>query len=304
MAKIWEPYRGYTRCRHYTDLITRTCFRSIRIEGRERIPAEGAVILAPNHCATLLDPMLQLLLRPDKAPIAFGARSDIFANPRTAKILRWLRIVPIARERNGLNEVAKNFEVFDEIVDCLDHDVPFCMYAEGTHRAERGMLPVKKGLFRVAKMASDHLGKPVYIFPIGTCYEDFFRGQTRVRMCVGEPMEIGAEFARRADLPEAEVYRELCEELRERVIALIGEPIERRRRSWFHIPAALLSLPLFAVCAVGSLPIWLPYLLIIHRMKDKAWSHTVRYGLHFVLPIFIPFHIGFERLLNFYRDLF
>ena len=304
MAKIWEPYRGYTRCRHYTDLITRSCFCSIRIEGRERIPAEGAVILAPNHCATLLDPMLQLLLRPDKAPIAFGARSDIFANPRTAKILRWLRIVPIARERNGLNEVAKNFEVFDEIVDCLDHDVPFCMYAEGTHRAERGMLPVKKGLFRVAKMASDHLGKPVYIFPIGTCYEDFFRGQTRVRMRVGEPMEIGAEFARRADLPEAEVYRELCEELRERVIALIGEPIERRRRSWFHIPAALLSLPLFAVCAVGSLPIWLPYLLIMHRMKDKAWSHTVRYGLHFVLPIFIPFHIGFERLLNFYRDLF
>jgi 1-acyl-sn-glycerol-3-phosphate acyltransferase len=304
MAKIWEPYRGYTRCRHYTDLITRSCFRSIRIEGRERIPAEGAVILAPNHCATLLDPMLQLLLRPDKAPIAFGARSDIFANPRTAKILRWLRIVPIARERNGLNEVAKNFEVFDEIVDCLDHDVPFCMYAEGTHRAERGMLPVKKGLFRVAKMASDHLGKPVYIFPIGTCYEDFFRGQTRVRMRVGEPMEIGAEFARRADLPEAEVYRELCEELRERVIALIGEPIERRRRSWFHIPAALLSLPLFAVYAVGSLPIWLPYLLIMHRMKDKAWSHTVRYGLHFVLPIFIPFHIGFERLLNFYRDLF
>ena len=199
MAKIWEPYRGYTRCRHYTDLITRSCFRSIRIEGRERIPAEGAVILAPNHCATLLDPMLQLLLRPDKAPIAFGARSDIFANPRTAKILRWLRIVPIARERNGLNEVAKNFEVFDEIVDCLDHDVPFCMYAEGTHRAERGMLPVKKGLFRVAKMASDHLGKPVYIFPIGTCYEDFFRGQTRVRMRVGEPMEIGARTRHRPD---------------------------------------------------------------------------------------------------------
>ena len=187
-----------------------------------------------------------------------------------------------------------------------EHVVPVISAAllRSTHRAERGMLPVKKGLFRVAKMASDHLGKPVYIFPIGTCYEDFFRGQTRVRMRVGEPMEIGAEFARRADLPEAEVYRELCEELRERVIALIGEPIERRRRSWFHIPAALLSLPLFAVCAVGSLPIWLPYLLIMHRMKDKAWSHTVRYGLHFVLPIFIPFHIGFERLLNFYRDLF
>jgi 1-acyl-sn-glycerol-3-phosphate acyltransferase len=251
-----------------------------------------------------MDPMLQLLLRPGKEPIAYGARSDIFTNPRTISILRWLRIVPIARERNGLAEVAKNFEVFDEIVDCLDHDVPFCMYAEGTHRAERGMLPVKKGLFRIAKMASDQLEKPVYIYPIGTCYEDFFRGQTRVRMRVGEPMEIGAEFARRADMPEAEIYRELCEELRARVITLIGEPIERRRRSWFHIPAALLSLPLFAVCAVGALPIWLPYLLIMRKMKDKAWSHTVRYGLHLALPLFVPFHIGYERLLVFYRDLF
>ena len=304
MAKIWEPYRGYTRCRRYTDLITRSCFRAIRIEGMERLPHEGAVLLAPNHCATLMDPMLQLLLRPGREPIAFGARSDIFAKPRTARILHWLRIVPLARERNGLAEVAKNFEVFDEIVDCLDHDVPFCMYAEGTHRAERGMLPLKKGLFRVAKMASDQLGKPVYIFPVGTCYEDFFRSQTRVRMRVGEPMEIAAEFAKRADKPEAEIYRELCDELRERDLALIGEPIEERRgRLWLRLPAALLSLPLFAVCAVGALPIWLPYLLIMRGIKDKAWSLTVRFAMHFLLPVFIPFDIVFQRLLNDYREL-
>ena len=105
------------------------------------------------------------------------------------------------------------------------------MYAEGTHHPERGMLPVKKGIFRIAKMASEQLGRPIYIVPIGTNYEDFFRGQTRVRMRVGEPLEIGAEFARRADLPEAEVYRELCEDLRERVISLIGEPLERRQGS-------------------------------------------------------------------------
>ena len=179
------------------------------------------------------------------------------------------------------------------------------MYAEGTHHPERGMLPVKKGIFRIAKMASEQLGRPIYIVPIGTNYEDFFRGQTRVRMRVGEPLEIGAEFARRADLPEAEVYRELCEDLRERVISLIGEPLERRQGSlWLRIPAALLSLPLFVVCAVGALPIWLPYLIIMHGMKDKAWAHTVRFALHMLLPLFVPFHIGYERLLNFYRDLF
>jgi 1-acyl-sn-glycerol-3-phosphate acyltransferase len=302
MAKIWEEYRWYRPARAYVDFITRTCLRSIQIEGQQNIPRSGAVLLAPNHCATLMDPLIQLQI---PGLIGFGARSDIFQNPKTAKILRWLRIVPLARERNGLAEVAKNFETFEEIIDCLAHDVPFCMYAEGTHHPAPGMLPLKKGIFRIAKMASEQLGKPVYIVPIGTNYEDFFRGQTRVRMRIGEPMEIAEEFARREGLAEAEIYRELCEELRNRDLALIGEPMT------FKCPGkglrwilSLLSLPLFAICAVGALPISLPYLIIMRSMKDKAWAHTVRFGLHMFLPLFVPFHIGYERLLNLYRSLF
>lgn len=302
MAKIWEEYPGYRPMRAYADFITRTCFRSVRVEGLENIPRDSAVLLAPNHCAAMMDPMLQLQI---PGLIGFGARSDIFQNPKAAKILRWLRIVPLARERNGLAEVAKNFEIFDEIIECMDHGVPFCMYAEGTHRPEPGMLPIKKGIFRIAKMASEKLGKPVYIVPIGTNYEDYFRGQTRVRMRIGEPMEIAQEFARREGMSESEIYRELCLQLRERDLALIGEPMTRRQGpKVLRLAGAVLSLPLFAVCAVGALPIWLPYLLIMRGIQDEGWEHTVRFGLHFALPLFIPFHIGFERLLNFYRNLF
>lgn len=300
--KIWEYYRGYTFARLYTDFITRTCFRSVRIEGLENIPKGEAVLLAPNHCATLMDPMLALLL--DKGPIGFGARSDIFAKPRVARILRWLRILPIARERNGLQEVARNFEIFDEIVDCLSHEVPFCLYAEGMHRAERGMLPVKKGIFRVAKQAVDQLDRPVYIVPVGTNYEYFFRGQGRVRIRVGEPIEIRAVFRNAGDKSEAEIYHDLCEALRSRDLALIGEPMQRRHdRKALRLLGALLFLPLLAVCAVGALPIWLPFRLIMRGMKDKAWSHTVRFAMHLLLPLFIPFNIGLERLLIFYRNL-
>ncbi len=302
MAKIWEKHRGYKIVRAYTDFITRTCFRSIRVEGLENIPRGEAVLLAPNHCAALMDPLIQLQI---PGLIGFGARSDIFKNPTAAKFLRWTRIVPLARERNGLAEVAKNFEVFKEIIDCLDHNVPFCMYAEGTHNPAPGMLPVKKGVFRIAKMASEQLGRPVYIVPIGTNYEDFYRGQTRVRMRIGEPMEIAQEFERREGMAEAEIYRALCEQLRERDLALIGErTAPRQGPKALRIAGAVLSLPLFALCAVGALPIWLPHLLIMRGMEDKAWAHTVRFALHFALPLFIPFHIGYERLLNFYRKLF
>ena len=304
MAKIWEKHKGYLPALKYVNFTTRTCFRSIHIEGAERIPQDGAVILAPNHCAALMDPLLTLVLFGGK-PVVFGARSDIFANPKVAKVLRWLRILPIARERNGLSEVAKNFDTFQEIIDCLDHEVPFCLYAEGTHNPEREMLPVKKGIFRVARMAQDQLGVPVRIVPIGVNYEDFFRGQGRISIRVGEPMEIGEEFAKRAGLAEADIYRELCTELRDRDMALIGpERTRRHDRKLLRALGALLSLPLFAVCAVGSLLIWLPYAIIMHGMEDKAWSHTVRFVMHFIFPVLWIFHIPFERLLNFYRHLF
>jgi len=288
----------------YVILSTRSCFRSIKIEGAERIPGEGAVILAPNHCAALMDPLLILALFRGK-PVVFGARSDIFANPRVAKILRWLRILPIARERNGLSEVAKNLHTFQEIIDCLDNQVPFCLYAEGTHNPEREMLPVKKGIFRIAKMAQDQLGVPVRIVPVGINYEDFFRGQGRIIIRVGEPMEIGEEFAKREGLGEAETYRELTTKLRDSDMALIGpEQTRRHDLRGLRALAALLSLPLFVLCAVGSLLIWLPYRIIMHGMEDKAWSHTVRFAMHFIFPVLWIFHIPYERLLNFYRHLF
>ena len=65
----------------------------------------------------------------------------------------------------------------------------------------------------------------------------------------------------------------------------------------------LLSLPLFVACIVPAAPIWLPEVLIVSRLKDKAWTHTVSFALRLLLPIFVPFYLLFNRLLNLYRDL-
>ena len=61
---------------------------------------------------------------------------------------------------------------------------------------------------------------------------------------------------------------------------------------------------LFVLCAAGSILICLPHVIILSGMKDKAWSHTVRFVLHMLFPILWPFAIVFERLLRFYRNLF
>ena len=302
-TKIWEEYPFYRPGRFHVNNSTRTCFSSIKYEGLENIPKEGAVLLASNHCATLMDPLL-ILSAVSPRLIGFGSRVDLFAKPKVAAFLHWIRMVPFARERDGLREVARNWEFFEEIIDCIGHDVPFCLFPEGRHRPERGMLPVKKGVFRLARLAVERLpDKKVYVVPVGLDYEYFFRGYGRVTVRFGEPIDANARFAR-TDVTEAQLNQELCEELQNRILALLGRPPEHSHKGLgWRIPLAVLSLPLFAVCAVGGLPIWLPHLLIMRKIKDKARSHTVRVGLHFALPLFWIFQWPFGVLLYFYRNI-
>ena len=300
--KIWEYNRLYDILRYYVDCCTRLQFSKVTMSGLEKIPASGAVILAPNHVAALMDPLIMLLT--GHRSIGFGARSDIFMKPTVAKILNWLRILPLARERNGLQEVAKNFETMDDIVDCLRHEVPFCMYSEGTHRPERGMLPVKKGIFRFARKAAEDLGQPVYVVPIGVDYEYFFRCMGKVTLQVGEPIEVSSYFEAHKDEPDAETYKSLCDILHTRVVDLLDSVPERKHNlKPLRFLALLLVLPVWFALAVLSLPIWLPSRIILSRMEDKAWTQTVYYAVRLLLPVCWPFFYGFGWLSNKYVDL-
>lgn len=298
---IWAYDRTYDICRYYVDFCTRTQFSRMWIRGLEKVPKDGAVIFAPNHVAALMDPLLMLKTR--HSAIGFGARSDIFRQPTVAKFLNWLRILPLARERNGLQEVAKNFETMDDIVDCLRHDVPFCMYAEGTHRPERGLLPIKKGVFRIAKKALEDLQRPVYVVPVGLDYEFFFRVKGRVSLKIGDPIDVGEYLATHQDITEAEQYRELCEMLKKGILDNLDQLPERRHNFKFIRGLALLALlPLWLVLGVLSAPIWVTAELILSRMEDKAWTNTVYFVVRFFLPVLWPFHGPFALFTNYYRN--
>lgn len=300
MRRIWEKSSGYSFWRHYVDFCTRASFSSVEIDGLDNMPREGAVLLAPNHRAALMDPLLVLLLR--EGPTGFGARADIFRRRRIASILRWLRILPLARERDGLHEVAKNWETFEEIIDCLGHGVPFCLFSEGTHRAERGMMPVKKGLFRIARMACDELEGPVSVVPVGIDYDYFFRQGGRAAIRIGKAIDMREAFS--SGKQEADIYHELCTELRERDLALTDRLPERGHgKIALRLPAALPLLPLYPVFALASAPIWLPARIILARFEDKAWSHTVYYACRLLLPVFLPFYYIFSFIHNFLTDL-
>ena len=176
----------------------KTSYRDIRFIGKERIPKDAAVIFAPNHTGTLMDALVILAM--DNKPKVFIARADVFRNPKIAKILRFCKMMPIMRMRDGMEEVKKNNKTIETAADVLKDKVPLCLFPEGTHQAKHSMLPLSKGIFRIALQAKELLGdKPLYIVPVGIRYGNFFRFRSSVSVQFGNPINVGEFTAKHSD---------------------------------------------------------------------------------------------------------
>ena len=286
MAKLWEKDKLYSFLRPWVDLCTRRSFTSLKVEGA--LPDDGrAVIVAPNHCNTLMDALVVLQSR--KKPMGFGARADIFRKPAAAKALNFLKILPIARKRDGLRSVAQNLEIIPVIEDILHHNMPFCIFPEGRHRTMYSLLPIHKGVVRIAlKNAVD---QPTLIVPAGLNYSDFFHYRGTCKLRYGEAIDVNRFMEEHKDLSKPELYERLSGELWRRISELIlyipdDENYEKRLaelrppkpRPWWKLPLAALLSPLFVLSTLLSLPLWgTAEYLCRFKIKDKAFCNSVRF---------------------------
>ena len=158
------------------------------------------MIYAPNHCCALMDPLAVLIMKHE--PVVFVARADIFANPAIAKILNFLKIMPINRIRDGLRSVAHTAEAIDKSIEVLNNGTKFCILSEGTHRPMHSLLPIGKGIARVAYGASQQEEGKVYIVPVGLEYGDYFRFRTTLYARVGDPVDVKALLASMSEAHE------------------------------------------------------------------------------------------------------
>ena len=215
--KIYEKDPYYSFLRPCVDRCTRLSYNKIEVRGKENIPADGAILLAPNHCNTLMDALVVLQAFGDES--VFGARADMFKRQLIAKIMYFVRILPMVRQRDGLRNVLKNYETQDIIVETLEHDVRFCMFPEGRHRPAHSLLPLGKGIFRAALAANAKFGaeKPVYIVPTGLEYGDYFRYRSTCLVNFGKAINV-TEFIKGQDTDnEAHLMEALRKELHARM---------------------------------------------------------------------------------------
>ena len=218
---IYDKDFAYDILKPIVDWCVRHSYRKVEVKGKENIPSDGAVIIAPNHCNTLMDALV--VLRAFKNESVFGARADLFKRPFIANLMYFVRILPMVRQRDGLRNVLKNNETQEVIVEILENKVRFCMYPEGKHRPAHSLQALGKGTFRAALAANAKFGDkmPVYIVPAGIEYGDYFRYRSTSLLTFGEPINV-TEFVKGLNVEnEVQMIEPLRKELAARMSGLI-----------------------------------------------------------------------------------
>ncbi len=133
-------------------------FYRVRVEGRDRVPEDGPVILAANHRSFLDSIFLPLVLR---RRVTFVAKAEYFDDPKTAWFFRAVGQIPIRREGGSAAEGA-----LAAATDVLQHGGIFGIDPEGT-RTRDGYL--HRGHTGVARLA---LATGAPIVPVGLVATD------------------------------------------------------------------------------------------------------------------------------------
>jgi len=185
---------GYVLLKIYEVFCSRIFYRKIQAVNKHLIPKGKPIIFAPNHQNAVMDALA--VLNTCGTPVVFLARADAFRRPFVERMLNFLQMLPVYRQRDGTGELAKNEEIFDITVGVLTHRNVLCLFPEGSHSNKRKLRPLVKGMFRIAFRAQEFFGEEdaVQIVPVGIDYEKYTNFRTKIFLNFGKPIPVSEYF--------------------------------------------------------------------------------------------------------------
>jgi 1-acyl-sn-glycerol-3-phosphate acyltransferase len=157
--------------------------RHLRINKKYFLNANGPLLIAANHPNSFLDAILLCCVF--KQPIYSLARGDAFKNNIVAKIFRALKMFPVYRVSEGVENLEENYKTFDDCINIFKKNGIVLIFSEGKCINEWHLRPIKKGTARLAMTAWEQ-GIPLKIIPTGINYNSFTSFGKNVQLNFGE----------------------------------------------------------------------------------------------------------------------
>lgn len=174
--------------------LVRFYYPRIEIEGAERLPASGPVLLIANHPNSLIDPVLLGVVA--KRPVRLLAKAPLFEVPVFGAILRASGMIPAYRGADDPKAVKRNLDSLAAAARALAETGGVVgIFPEGkTHDAPR-LAQVKSGASRLALQALAAGAKNLRVVSVALNYERKEKFRSAVWIRVGEPVDVAAWLA-------------------------------------------------------------------------------------------------------------
>ena len=155
------------------------CLLGLHVEGRENVPKEGAIIVAPNHKSYWDPPVIGVAF--NTRIIHYMAKEELFKNPLFGWLIRQFGTFPVKRgavDRTAIRQAVRELKAGN----------PLGIFPEGTRIRKEGLGRFHSGMASLALMT----GTPVIpVAVIGS--KDLPHKKGPLAVLIGKPIDVKKE---------------------------------------------------------------------------------------------------------------
>lgn len=275
----------------------RIFFNRIVVNKPELLKSGGPLLLACNHPNSFLDAVLLDILF-DK-PIWSLARGDVFKKPLYIRLLFKLKILPVYRTREGVENLEENYKTFTACKELFKRNGIVLIFSEGLCINEWHLRPLKKGTARLAfstwleKKPSGPGEIPLRVLPVGINYSSYSRIGKNVFINFGEMITAGEFTLNDPDGKNHLLFNQKLEAELRKLVFEIPKKDRQLQQQKLEIPLSPLRKTLLFIPAVAGYLLHAPFYLPVRnyvkgRVKETDHFDSVMLvALTFIYPLYL-----------------
>ncbi len=264
--------------------------RRIIINDPKLLKEKGPLLLASNHPNSFLDSVILDTIFHES--VWNLARGDAFKNKIISRILRALKMLPVYRTSEGVENLSENYKTFDACIDIFKNNGIITIFSEGKCINEWHLRPLKKGTARLSIKAWEE-NIPLKVLPVGINYSSFNRFGKNIFINFGEPIsKKDIDFNEPDGLRHQSFNLKLQKEL-EQLVFEIPKTDKQKQKGLLEIKPSRIKQILLAVPAAIGYLFHLPFFLPVKIFTSKKTRHTDHYDsvltgiLLFTYPLYL-----------------
>jgi 1-acyl-sn-glycerol-3-phosphate acyltransferase len=247
--------------------------RDLQLNKKELLKCNGPLMLAVNHPNSFLDAIILCTLF-DK-PVYSLARGDAFNGKPITKLLLALKLLPVYRVSEGVENLEENYKTFDQCKEIFKKNGIVLIFSEGKCINEWRLRPLKKGTARLA-ISSWADGIPLKVLPVAINYSSFEKFGKNIRMFFGEFIAAGDINLKDGLGRSIRYFNSNLQKQLQPFVFDIAQKDKEKLRSRFYVPQPawkriLLFLPSLAGWLLHA-PLYYPVKLFVIK-KTNSTDH-------------------------------